>query len=158
MARDDALRIRSSAVACARHRAVNRSIAYLTIAVSTCGSQDCVSPQITSSPVTRATGTPYWPANAALKRASLAGTRVVADEKDRVARAIDSFDHQPAAVFIATDQFGARVEVLPDEIQHAIVRVGDQNLGGPGVAGAGNGRVGVRGHPAARTLVVVTLA
>jgi hypothetical protein len=86
------------------------------------------------------------------------GASVVADAEDRVERGVDAFDHQATTVFVAADEFGARIERVPQQVEHAVVGVGDDHFGGAGLERTTDRGVGVGRHPRPGALVVVALA
>ena len=61
------------------------------------------------------------------------------------------------AVFISADQLGARIELLPYQVLHPVVRVGNDDFGRTTLHGTLDGSVRVGGHPGASAFVVIAL-
>ena len=89
--------------------------------------------------------------------AAVVGAGVVADEEQPVEAAVHASTHATDAVLVPADQLDAGVEHFPDEVEHAVVGVGDDHLSRPAVECPTNRGIGVLGHPLACPLVIVAL-
>ena len=83
-----------------------------------------------------------------------AGAGVVADEEDE-AGAFEALHHGERFA-LADDHLGPRVEVLEEDVPHAVVGLVDQELSGAGLRRAFDGRVHVGGQEPLEALVLRT--
>src|SRR5205823_196927 len=84
--------------------------------------------------------------------------RVIADAQHRRAVRPDAFEHAGRPPLIPPNQLRTRIERLPQQVEHAVVRIRDDYLSGATGARAGDGGIRVSSHPLPRPLVVVTFA